>query len=444
MPLRPDAAARLETLKQRGARFDLEVTRQLLAALGTPQKNFPVVLVGGTNGKGSVATLVAAIADQSGLVCGLYTSPHLEEPEECFRIAGRAIDSLTLGNLLAEVVAVGERSLQLELTYFETFTAAALLWFARHSVQLAVVEVGLGGRLDATNACEPVLSLITSIDLDHLEELGPDLASIARHKAGIFRPGRPAVIALTSPEARAALAHEAALLGTPLVEVAQQARWASHESAASECLTLETRIASYELHSSLLGAHQVENLALAVLAAEQLAQLDLLRLDAKCITRGVANLWWPGRLEWVTLPRGHRVLLDGAHNPAGAEALARYLGELGHSYDLLFGAFRDKRVGGMLPVLARCALRVVLTRAPGPRGLPAEQLLPWLAAQQSTFVEEQPAKALELALASGRVLVVCGSLALVGETRRLLRACFGAPAPATGPLWIDGDKMAGP
>lgn len=411
MALSEDAATLVETLRRRGARYELDVMRRLLAALGSPESRFPVVLVAGTNGKGSVASLLASLAFAAGIRAGLYTSPQLEEVEECFRVDGRAIDSSTLGTLLVEVVAEGESGLGVELTYFEAFTAAALLWFARFPVELAILEVGLGGRLDATNACDPVLSIVTSIGRDHLAELGPDLASIARHKAGIFRPGRPALAAQSPPEAMAVLRAEAERLGTRL--------------------RLAPRVEPYPAANS----------ALAVLAAQLVAERGFPTLDADAVRRGLLGCRWPGRLEWVEIPGRSRVLLDGAHNPAGAEALAETLRELGQPYDLLFGVFRDKEVGRMLPALASRAGRVWLTSPPGPRGLPAAELGRWLSPELRVEVEGSLVLALDTALATERLLVVCGSLALVGEVRRQLRMRFGVPAPASDPLFGPEDKM---
>ena len=204
---------RLEAL---GIRLGLESMRGLLAALGSPQLRFPAVLVAGSNGKGSTAALLAAMAGAAGYRTGLYTSPHLETVEERLRIDGRAVGGERLGELLEEVVACAERRLGHSPTYFEAVTAAAFLWFAAERVDLAVVEVGLGGRLDATNVCEPVLSLITSISLEHRELLGDTLAAIAREKAGILRAGRPALSWVEDREAAGALREVAAGLGAPL------------------------------------------------------------------------------------------------------------------------------------------------------------------------------------------------------------------------------------
>ncbi len=427
----------VDALRRRGARYELGVMRRLLQALGSPQERLPVVLIGGTNGKGSVAALLSSITHGTGCRTGLYTSPHLESEEECFRIDGEAIAPDGLGELLSEVVAVAEAELGVEITYFEAFTAAALLWFNRQRVQLAILEVGLGGRLDATNCCEPVLSLVTTIDLDHTAELGPDLTSIALHKAGIFRAGRLAQVAASAQEAQQALAAEAARLGARLLEVKDAASWSCETGPQAPRMTLKTPRACYSLRPRLPGSHQGENLALAVLAAEALAELGRLHLTPDVVERAVGSCHWPGRLEWVRLPDGAEVLLDGAHNPGGARALRRYLRELGGPYDLLFGVFRDKELKGMFPALATGASRVVLTRAPGPRGASPEALRALLEPSLAANIEPEIHRALEVALTGERLLVVCGSLALVGAVRLQLRQAFGVPAPASGNLFRD-------
>ena len=419
--------------------------RGLLAALGSPQLRFPAVLVAGSNGKGSTAALLAAMAGAAGYRTGLYTSPHLETVEERLRIDGRAVGGERLGELLEEVVACAERRLGHSPTYFEAVTAAAFLWFAAERVDLAVVEVGLGGRLDATNVCEPVLSLITSISLEHRELLGDTLAAIAREKAGILRAGRPALSWVEDRKAAGALREVAAELGASLhaaegeVTIAGTAAGGlgSANGWEGQAVTLVTPLARRELRIGLLGRHQAQNLALAVRAAELLVGLGFPALDERAMAAGAAACRWPGRGEAVPLPGGRRVLLDAAHNAEGAAALGEMLSEIGPrtgSLDLIFGVLGDKDAGEMLDRLAPLARNLVFTTVPTPRSRAAAELPALLRTARPgapALVEPEPAVALDRTLALGAdTLVACGSIFLVGELRRLLRERFGVPAPA--------------
>ncbi|HEX6864934.1 MAG TPA: Mur ligase family protein, partial [Thermoanaerobaculia bacterium] len=311
----------------------------MLAGFGDPQLQYRTVLVAGSNGKGSTSALLAAMASAAGLRTGLYTSPHLESVEERLRIDGRAIGSEELAGLLGRIVETASP------TYFEAVTAAAFLWFAERQVDLAVMEVGMGGRLDATNVCEPELSLITSISLEHQEHLGDTLAAIAREKAGTFRPGRPALVWLEDPEPSDAVRKVAAELGTDL-RFAPELVTLRKEGGR---VRLKTPRGEHDLELALPGKHQARNLALAVLAAEELG------IGPEAIAEGARSCRWPGRLEKVELPEDRVVLLDAAHNPEGAAALADFLEG---PFDLLFGALADKDVARMLPPLAARARRV--------------------------------------------------------------------------------------
>lgn len=371
----------------------------------------------GSNGKGSTSALLAAMASAAGLRTGLYTSPHLESVEERLRIDGRAIDPGEFAGLLGRIVeAAGTPP-----TYFEAVTAAAFLWFAEREVDLAVIEVGMGGRLDATNVCEPELSLITSISLEHREHLGDTLAAIAREKAGTFRPGRPALVWLEDPEPSASVRAVAAGLGTDL-------RFAPELVTLrrdGQRVKLTTPQGEHDLEIRLPGAHQARNLALAVLAAETLG------LAPEAIAQGARSCRWPGRLEEVELPEDRRVLLDAAHNPEGAAALAEFLDG---PFDLLFGALADKDAADMLGPLAKRARRIVLTTPASDRARRPEDLAALLSGREVEVVPD-PGQALERALRPGARLVVCGSIYLIGEVRKRLREKFGVPPPASAPLY---------
>lgn len=422
--------SRLETL---GIRLGLETFGRLLEALGSPQLRYPTVLVAGSNGKGSTSALIAAMASAAGYRTALYTSPHLESVEERLRLDGRSVSSEVLAGLLEEVVRASESANGALPTYFEALTAAAFLWFAREKVDLAVVEVGLGGRLDATNLCDPLLSLITSISLEHQEHLGNTLAAIAREKAGTFRPSRPALVWIEDPEATASVRAVAEEKGTDLRFAPDLVTIREIDSDA--WTGQRVRIRNHELKLHLSGEHQARNLALAVLAAETLAGLGFPKLDGRAIAAGAEACRWPGRLERIDLPGGRRVLLDAAHNAEGAAVLAGFLGRLAGPVTLLFGALEDKDVSEMLGRLAPRAERIVLTTPASPRARRPEDLAGLLSGRTGVEVEPDLSAALDQALESSGTLVACGSIYLLGEVRRGLRERFGVPAPASDPLY---------
>ena len=418
----PDVVlARLEAL---GIRLGLDRLRTLLAALGDPQARFPSVLVAGSNGKGSTSALLAAMAGAAGYRVGHYTSPHLESVEERIRIDGRSIERGRLAGLIERVIAASEADGGELPTYFEALTAAAFLAFAEDAVELAVLEVGMGGRLDATNVVEPVLSVVTPISLEHREHLGPTLTAIAREKAGVLRPGRPALAWVAEPEAEAALVDVAAEIGTELALADREVRIESIESLGWEGqkVRIATASATYDLRLALLGEHQARNLALAVAAAEALSAVGFPNLNDAAIAEGAAACRWPGRLEPIDLPDGRRVLLDAAHNPAGVATLTAFLDQQGEPFDLLFGVLDDKQVDEMLLPLASRAHRVTLTQPSSPRARPAAELAALLTTRPHVYAEPDSARALDLALATpSPLLVACGSIVLVGELRTALR-----------------------
>ncbi|HEX4962188.1 MAG TPA: folylpolyglutamate synthase/dihydrofolate synthase family protein [Thermoanaerobaculia bacterium] len=434
MPAAPavDPNAVLSRLEGLGIKLGLERGRDLLARVGDPQRRFPCVLVAGTNGKGSTSAFLAAMAQAAGLRTGLYTSPHLENVEERLRIDGRAIDSGRLGAILEGLVGFAERETGTPPTYFEAVTFAAFRWFAEAQVDLAVLEVGLGGRLDATNLADPILSLITPIGFDHQEFLGNTLAAIAREKAGILRPGRPALAWIEEPEPAESVRTVAGEVGADLRFASSEVRIEAVEALGWEGqrIRLGTPAQPYDLATALLGDHQAKNLGLAVRAAETLASLGFDGLGSAAIAAGAAACRWPGRLEPIEIPGGRRVLLDAAHNADGAAVLARFLDRLERPADLLFGVLADKDYGEMLPRLAARARRIVLTKPVSPRAKEPAELLPLLAGRRDVDVEVEPdpSRALDRALAlGGEVLVACGSIYLVGELRRGLRERFGVP-----------------
>lgn len=386
----------LDALGPQRIRPGLARTRALLAALGNPQASFRTLLVGGTNGKGSTAAGAASVLSAAGLRVGLTTSPHLVRVNERVRLAGRDVSDAQLDSALCLVAAVsGDGALR--PTYFEALVVAACELFRRARVEVGVVEVGIGGRLDATNVLAPEVSVVTNVEADHLETLGPTLADVAREKAGIFRDGRPALTAAAGG-ALGVLRSEAGRIGARLLEVPPSAAW--------------------DDVSPLPGAHQRANLALAVAAARAFAPLD-----EATVRRGISAIRWPGRLQTVPRPGLRPLLVDGAHNPAGAAAVAAHLDAAGLSgrVDLVFGALGDKAVEGMFAPLVARARRVVLVAPSSPRAIPADALAARLG-QPGLPGAASLAEAIAALEKDGgdAPILVAGSLVLAGEALALV------------------------
>ena len=432
MTLDSSGTALLKRLEQYGIRLGLGTTRRLLSSLGNPESRFASVLVAGTNGKGSTAAQLASMVAAAGYRTALYSSPHLEDITERIRIDGEAVPVEQFAGTLTRVVDSAEQALGHLPTYFEAVTATAFLIYAERKVELAVLEVGLGGRLDATNACQPVLSLITEIGLEHRQYLGETLSSIAREKAGIMRQGRPAWAWVERDEAWRSIEAVGREIGADLRRGPDDARLleTTQKGWEGQAVEVETSSGRYVVQTPLLGVHQAKNLALAILGAEGLHDLGWTRIDPRAITRGARNTRWPGRLERVELPGRRIVILDVAHNADGAATLTRFLEDIGGGFDLLFGALADKEVSTFLPSLARGAGRVILTSPTSSRAMPTDQLAALLG-DRPVITEPDPGRALNRGLGQGsNPLVICGSVYLVGEIRTLLRDRFGTPPPA--------------
>lgn len=418
----------LGRLERFGIKLGLDTTRELLARLGSPERRYRSVLVAGTNGKGSTAAFLAAMATAAGYRTGLFTSPHLETVRERLRIDGRGIEAAELDRRLARVVEAGQRWLGHPPSYFESLCVTALDWFADREVDLAVLEVGIGGRLDATNVCEPDVSVITTLDLDHQEVLGYAIEEIAREKAGILRAGRPALTAATGP-GLAEVERRATEIGAGLRVFDPTAGiTAVDERFGGQSFDLEAGDGRLRLELSLGGAHQRVNAGLAARAAELLAATGLGALDRDAIRRGAAACRWPGRLERVELDGDRVVLLDAAHNPAGAATLAAHLERHFPGHTLLFGVLKKKNALAMLERLVPVADRVMLTRPPSERAQPPDDLR--IPGGREIEIVDDAEQALARALASSDRVAICGSLYLVGEVRGLLRRDHGVPPPA--------------
>lgn len=470
-------------------KFDLAHMRTLMAALSDPQKSFPSVLVAGTNGKGSTAATLASILAAAGYRTALYTSPHLIRVNERIRICGSGNDGAANGGALdcAQIAdedfarlyfrvddaanrLVAARELPHHPSFFEVLTALAFLYYAEQKIDIAVLEVGLGGRLDATNIVDPLLSIITDIALDHQDYLGNTIAAITREKAGILRPGGLLITLPQHPEANQTIGEVAATLGLTAISAAgfiPPTRFAASrmegwtEGGEGDSLhlprnryTVTVDGESLKVDSPLHGQHQQRNIALAIAAAVTLRNLYSYKLDVARnivsykisnanIERGIRETRWPGRLE--LLPSTPPILLDVAHNPAGAWTLRAAIAELPsvRPRTLIFSCLRDKSVKEMTQILLplfdatggdpdRVRDHIVLAPIDNPRASTLEELQ---AAARALDIPAVAAPTLASALAQARaltsvdgIILATGSVYLVGEIRRLALADGANPA----------------
>jgi dihydrofolate synthase/folylpolyglutamate synthase len=392
--------------------------------LGRPERRVPSVLVAGTNGKGSAAAALSAIAHAGGVRAGLYTSPHLVRVGERIRVGETDLSDGELDAALEPVFRAADGAPALPLTYFEALTAAAFVTFSERELDLSILEVGLGGRYDATNVASVRLAVVTSIGLDHTEELGSTLSAIAREKAGIFRRGRPALIGPREEEPREALVRAARECGALAHVAADEVRVCAVATTPDGTrFSAVTPCGRSDLATPLAGRHQADNAALALRAAELLSE-EYPRFERVAISAGVASTRWPGRLEKMSM-RGRTVLLDGCHNPQAASALAQFLEDAGFAgrARLIFGAMADKDVEAMAATLFPAFSSVRLVTAPSARAATADELLRRTAGVRPDAV---PAESLEGALSALAAepdptpIIVAGSLYLVGEARSLI------------------------
>jgi len=443
-------------------KFSLDHIRALLGALGEPQQSFASVLIAGTNGKGSTASTLASITNAAGIKTGLYTSPHLVRVNERIKISaggGAAVGGLldmpdadfgrvygVVDNATARLIASG--GLPHYPSFFELLTAIAFTWFAEQRVELAVLEVGLGGRLDATNSVEPIISVITDIGIDHTEYLGNTIREIAGEKAGILRQDGVLVTLAQHQEANAAIGEVAVRLNVRGVDAARclppsrdfAARLATGAGAsplARNVYDLSLEGEALHVDSPLAGQHQQRNVALAIATALELRSNHGFRIPNAAIERGILETQWPGRLEWIASQRGHApLLLDVAHNPAGAWTLRAAISQLQEKLPrtLIFGCLADKQIDEMEQVLlplfdatsgdpARAQDHVILAPVHNSRAATIEELA---AAAERLAVPFHAASDLRDALQQAQsltpkdgVIVATGSIFLVGEIRAL-------------------------
>lgn len=418
----------LERLQRFGIKLGLENIRTVLASFGDPHYKFPSILVAGTNGKGSVCAMMARILVEHKLRVGLYTSPHLVKVEERIRIGEKLIPQKEFCSLLSLIRGkieglLGKGSLECHPTYFEVLTILALLYFAEQKVNMAVLEVGMGGRFDATNVVTPLISVITTVSKDHQEYLGTKIGQIAFEKAGIIKPGVPVVCGIERGEAYRVIRKRARELGAPFLGVFD-------EPGCFEAKKLKDRYRfsyriggkTYRFSPRLRGAHQGRNAAVAIAAASVLSKCWR-TLEKRKIMLGIENADWEGRLEVVC--RKPDVILDGAHNEGGARTLKAYIRDfVSPPVVLVFGMMKDKNIERVADLLFPAARRVILTSIPYSRAAsPAEIWLKARKFRRKIVLEHSLKKALDMAHAEAGLqgtVIISGSLFLVGESKKAL------------------------
>lgn len=430
-------------------KLGLDSMQEFLDRAGRPQDTLRFVHVAGTNGKGSVAVILQTILAAAGYRVGLYTSPHLSSVRERFRINNAFISQADFAEMASRIRDVLNGR---QITYFEFTTALALLWFAREDVDVVILEVGMGGRLDATNVVRPLVSVITNVSMDHEAYLGHTLAEVAREKAGIIKPGVPVVSAVGNDQSRLVVQETCREQNAPLYLLGRDFEAHSQDNGTWRYAGIHDHWSFDQLRCALQGEHQVANAALAVAALELLAGLGF-KSSALHIRTGLSSVRWPGRMEHFCVARnqaapdetaafevlepcpadsgrmgaGRRFLLDGAHNPAGIQRLCQSLAK-DYCYRhliLVWACMADKDMAATLLAIAPLASQLILTRPEGERSATAEQLITLLPvaerekARTAATVSKALATAFDLAAADD-LICVAGSLYLVGAARKIL------------------------
>jgi len=428
-------------------KFDLEQMRVLAAALGHPERRFASVLIAGTNGKGSTAATLASILQAAGYRTGLYTSPHLRRPNERIRLQGESISDPEFAEIHQRVETLAQRLLAQKLlpwhpSFFEMLTAMAFEYFSSVGVEIAVLEVGMGGRLDATNIVEPAVSVITDVALDHQRFLGDTIAEIAREKAGIIRRNAPLVILPQHPQANQVIGEVCRERGAGAISAVpymppvspgagETAKAAAHGPRNRYPLSVLGK--EIEVNSPLVGRHQLRNLALAMAAAVELRRFGF-SVSPGEIERGVRQTNWPGRFQ-VIPPAGAvpEMVLDVAHNPAGAWALRATLAQIypGRRFILVFGAMRDKAIAEMAEILFPLAEPVIATSAHSPRSATPQEIHDAAGRSHASLLSKAhvPGALAEACSLSGPagLVVVTGSIYVVGEALESLEWPVASP-----------------
>ncbi len=410
----------LFALEQFGIKLGLEQINALLDRLDHPERAFPSLLIAGTNGKGSVAAIVERGLRAAGYRTGRYTSPHLVELEERFAIDGQPLSSTAADSAVDRVMRVS-RELAMPPSFFEATTALALDAFREARVDVAVLEVGLGGRLDATNAVNPVAIAITLVDFDHERYLGETIEAIATEKAGVIKAGALVVLGENRPAVEDVISKQCQAVGARLVKATAGTSAAIEMVDGRARVQLRTPRAQYQdLRPGLSGRHQVQNAVTAVRLMEEVSATGAFAIPAEAVRTGVEQADWPGRLERC---RWHSIdmLIDGAHNPSGARALARHVLEtFGRRLPMVVGMMSDKNSAAIIGELLPAAIELVFTAPRTPRAATpddlasvARELAPGLPIRTAV----PPLAAVQMAARSGMPVVVAGSLYLVGEIR---------------------------
>jgi dihydrofolate synthase / folylpolyglutamate synthase len=425
-----DELTYLESLQGSGIRPGLQRVRALLRAAGRPQTRGRFIIVAGTNGKGSTSATLSAILHASGIRTALYTSPHLVRIEERWRIAEEDIETPLLLEAIRRLRAAADRC-GFSPTYFEALTVIAFIAFELAGCEVAVLEVGMGGRLDATNVVRPLASVITRVGMDHMEYLGSTLAAIAREKAGVIHRGAVAVTSNDDAVVLHVLRHRARRVGVDLHEMHEEASWERRPLDAGTAMLLRTPEATHELRPPLAGSHQAENVALAVRTAE-LLRPGVAGLSATSIAEGVAKTRWRGRLERFDVD-GKIVVVDGAHNRQGAEAIARHVQQtLPTPRTLVFGVMRDKNPAEVAAPLFPLFDRIVLTEPPDGRAATVAELHE-IATRSGRNADREPdaEAAIQSALRDpAAAVLVAGSLYLAGKAIEVLDRIAATQAAA--------------
>ncbi|MHC1720615.1 MAG: folylpolyglutamate synthase/dihydrofolate synthase family protein [Clostridiaceae bacterium] len=421
------AMAYIENTAKFGSNLGLERTIKILELLGDPQKKIKCVHVAGTNGKGSTAAMITRILIEAGYRTGMYTSPFLEEFEERMQINGENIEKNRLAGIVTEVYQAVEKVISLGYdhpTEFEIITCAMFLYFCEEKVDYAVVEVGLGGRLDSTNVIVPILSIITSISLDHTKILGETLKEIAGEKAGIIKKGVPVVSYPQEPEAEDVIALKCESLGSELINVKGDSAEFLGADKFAQRIKIVTGKNTYEATLSLLGMHQIMNCAVAVAAAEKLKELGL-SISSEHIINALKNVKWIGRLE--VLRENPLTVIDGAHNISGIRLLSESL-KVYFKYNqliLIIGILKDKQVEEMIDVIAPMAHRIIAVTPNSSRAEDSHELN-FIIKKYNKNSEacEDYSEAYRKALdyyQNGDMVLACGSLYMIGDMRRIIR-----------------------
>lgn len=417
-------------------KYRIEEMQKLCKALGHPERKFASILIAGTNGKGSTAALLAHMLAAAGYRTGLYTSPHLESVNERIRLSNTSgalvsIDDApftdAFGKVEAAAVALQHKGeLPAPPSFFEAVTATAFVAFAETRVEIAILEVGMGGRLDATNVVDPLLSVITDISLDHMEYLGPTLEAIAREKAGILRPYGTLITLPQHPAANQIIGEVAVSLNARGVNAAEYIPYLNPtQTGPRNRYTLNVLDESMDVDLPLAGGHQQRNLALAIAAAVELRNRYGYKIDVSLIAQGIHATQWPARLERIQHDAHADILIDVAHNPAGAWALRSALSHFDPappSITLVFSCLRDKAIDEMAQILFPAFDQVVLTTVPSPRSASLESLRAAAEVLQIPTAEaSDPEHALDLALEltpPTGLVVIAGSVFLAGALRK--------------------------